>query len=276
MPERIKDLITAVMNLDTEDLNLEGFLGDIFGNGEVAPPLPGILVEMLYSIWNIIPEEIKVILSTVVDIDPAEWPLLLEGFLGEMWNIIPRPMKDIIITAINMDAQELIGLIESFIGPIPRDIKNIIMTVLTTDPRDLMRIVEGFVWDIINTMTHMDLHDVIGFIESSIGRVPEEIKKIIKTVMTTDPRDLLRIVEGFIWDIINNFGGLPVVEPPFVLPPEILPPEILPPEIFPPEILPPEILPPEIPTLCSGLEGWFTFFEMHLIFLISNRSCYVC
>ena len=145
--------------MDTEDLELEGFIGDIFGTGEGPAPVPDILMELIFKVWEILPSEIKDTILTVMDTDPAQLPLLLESFISEIWTVIPK-----------------------------------------------------------------------------------EIKNILEKAFTMDPKDLLPLLEGFIGEIIGNIG--PGVEPPF-LPPEFGPPQI-------------EPLLPQIPTLCSGLEGWFT------------------
>ena len=86
MPRGIKDLIIAVMNMDTEDLKLEGFIGDIFETGEGPSTPPTILIELLHQVWDFLPEELKDILSVVIELDPAELPILLEGLIGDIFG----------------------------------------------------------------------------------------------------------------------------------------------------------------------------------------------
>ena len=86
MPRGIKDMITAVMNMDTGDLKLEGFIGDIFETGGGPPTPPNMLMELLHKIWGMIPEELKDVLELVINMDPAELPLLLEGLIGDIFG----------------------------------------------------------------------------------------------------------------------------------------------------------------------------------------------
>ena len=86
MPRGIKDMITAVMNMNTEDLKLEGFIGDIFETGGGPPTPPNMLMELLYEIWDFIPEELKDVLELVINMDPAELPQLLEGLIGDIFG----------------------------------------------------------------------------------------------------------------------------------------------------------------------------------------------
>ena len=118
MPREIKDIIITVMNMDTEDLELEGFIGDIFGTGGGTSTGPDILMELMYMVWEILPGEIKDTISTVIDTDPEELPLLLETLVSKIWTVIPKDIKDIMKTVFTMDPKDLLPLLEGFIGEI--------------------------------------------------------------------------------------------------------------------------------------------------------------